>query len=151
MLTLTSEYALRAMIYLARQPNGQPVSGQRVADQAGIPRKYLSKILGDLVRVGVLEGSRGRHGGFKLSRAPQTIHLQEVLAPFEPALANRRPCPFGNVVCSDEVPCAGHDRWKAVRETYQAFLRETTIYDVAVKRDDSKNCAVTKKGKRKMR
>jgi len=133
MLTLTSEYALRAMICLARQPEGQPVSGQCVAEQAAIPRKYLSKILGDLVRAGVLEGSRGRNGGFKLSRAPQTIRLHEVLAPFEPVLANRRPCPFGNMACSDQDPCAGHDRWKTVREAYQRFLSETTIHDVAVK------------------
>ena len=151
MLTLTSEYALRAMIHLARQPDGQPVSGQCVAEQADIPRKYLSKILGDLVRAGVLEGSRGRHGGFKLSRAPQTIRLHEVLALFEPALAHRRPCPFGNVVCSDEVPCAGHDRWKTVQEAYQGFLHETTIYDVAVKRDNGKDGAPINNSKRKRR
>ena len=153
MFTLSSEYALRAMIYLTRQADGQPVSGQCVAEQAGIPRKYLSKILGDLVRAGVLDGSRGRHGGFKLSRAPQTIHLQEVLAPFEPTLTNRRPCPFGNVACSDEFPCAGHDRWKTVREAYRGFLCETTIYDVAVSRDNGKDGAAINEsnGKRKRR
>jgi len=151
MLSLTSEYSLRAMICLARQPNAQPVSGQRVADQAAIPRKYLSKILGDLVRAGILEGTRGRHGGFKLSRTPQSIRLNEVLALFEPALANRRPCPFGNVVCNDEVPCAGHERWKVVREAYQGFLQETTIYDVAVKSEDCKNRAETRKSKGKLR
>ena len=138
MLTLTSEYALRAMVYLALHGDHEPVSGQQVAQQAGIPRKYLSKILGDLVRAGVLSGSRGRNGGFILTRAPQDIRLFEVLAPFEPVLGNRRPCPFGNAVCSDETPCAGHDRWKAVRDAYQGFLHETTIYDVAVKRDKGK-------------
>lgn len=133
MLTLTSEYALRAMIFLASRQDGQPVSGQSVAQQAGIPRKYLSKILGDLVRAGVLESSRGRKGGFILSRAPRNIRLYEVLAPFEPVLGKRRPCPFGNAVCNDDVPCAGHDRWKTVRDAYQKFLHETSIHDVAVR------------------
>ena len=151
MLTLSSEYALRAMVHLAQHAEDQPVPGKTIAQEAGIPGKYLSKVLGDLVRAGVLEGSRGRNGGFKLSRAPQTIRLHEVLAQFEPVLTNRRPCPFGNVVCTDEVPCAGHDRWKTVRDAYQGFLRETTIYDVAVKRDDSKNCTERKKSKRKLR
>jgi len=132
------------MNYLALHADGQPVSGQRVALQVGIPRKYLSKILGDLVRTGVLKGSRGRNGGFKLSRAPQNIRLFEVLAPFEPALTNRRPCPFGHVVCSDETPCAGHDRWKTVRDAYQGFLHETTVYDVAVKTEKDKNGAARK-------
>lgn len=144
MFTLTSEYALRAMIYLALQPDGKSVSGQRVAEHAGIPRKYLSKILGDLVRAGVLEGTRGRNGGFILSRTPQNIRLYEVLAPFEPVLANRRSCPFGNTVCGDEVPCAGHSRWKMVRDAYHGFLHETTIYDVAVKRDKGKDGAALK-------
>ena len=138
MFTLSGEYALRAMIYLAQHADDHPVSGKSVAKDAGIPEQYLSKVLGDLVRAGVLEGSRGRHGGFKLSRAPQTIHLQEVLAPFEPTLTNRRQCPFGNAACSDEFPCAGHDRWKTVREAYKGFLCETTIYDVAVSRDNGK-------------
>ena len=68
-----------------------------------------------------------------MTRSPQEIRLFEVLAPFEPVLTNRRPCPFGNVVCGDDDPCAGHDRWKLVREAYQRFLSETTVLDVAVK------------------
>ena len=134
MLTLTSEYALRAMVFLARHVEEWPVPGQRIAEEAEIPRKYLSKVLADLVRAGVLEGSRGKSGGFRMTRSPRDIHLFEVLAPFEPVLTNRRPCPFGNMVCSDREPCAGHERWKLVRESYDQFLNATSVQDVAVKR-----------------
>ena len=72
-----------------------------------------------------------------MARSAKDIHLYEVLAPFEPVLTNRRPCPFGNVVCSDDAPCAGHERWKTVREAYQRFLSETTVHDVAVKGRES--------------
>jgi Rrf2 family protein len=133
MLTLTSEYALRAMAFLARHVEDWPVSAQHIAEESSVPRKYLSKILADLVRAGLLEGSRGKSGGFRMARSAKEIHLYEVLAPFEPVLTNRRPCPFGNVVCSDDDPCAGHERWKTVREAYQRFLSETTVHDVAVK------------------
>ena len=60
MLTLTSEYALRAMTYLAQHEQDWPIPGRQIAQQAGIPRKYLSKVLRGLVRAEVLESSYGR-------------------------------------------------------------------------------------------
>ena len=134
MLSLTSEYALRAIVVLAASADGAPISGQRIAETSGVPRKYLSKILADLVRAGVLQATRGKSGGFRFARAPRDIRLHQVLEPFEPVLTSRRPCPFGNVVCSDDAPCSGHDRWKKVRQAYQKFLLETTIQDVAAKK-----------------
>lgn len=142
MLSVTSEYALRAMIFLTRHAQECPISAQRVAEEVGVPRKYLSKILADLVRGGLLEGSRGKNGGFRMTRSPKEIHLSDVLAPFEPVTTHRSPCPFGNVVCNDRDPCAGHDRWKLVREGYDRFLEETTVYDVAVRRSERDHEAV---------
>lgn len=132
MMTLTSEYALRAMIYLAQNEHAWPLSGARIAAETGISRKYLSKILADLVRAGVLEASPGKGGGFRPSRSLKEIHLYQLIAPFEPVLGNRRPCPFGNEVCNDEQPCLGHERWMRVREVYSQFLDETSVHDVAV-------------------
>ncbi len=134
MLSLTGEYALRAMVYLTTHAEDWPIPGKRIAEGAGIPRKYLSAILGDLVRAGILASSPGPGGGFRMARSPKDIRLFEVLAPFEPVLGNRRPCPFGNEECSDDDPCAGHDRWQRVNETYSRFLQETSVYDVSVKR-----------------
>ncbi len=134
MLSLTGEYALRAMVYLTTHAEDRPIPGRRVAEGAGIPRKYLSTILRDLVRGGILTSSPGRGGGFRMARSPKDIRLFEVLAPFEPVLGDRRPCPFGNEECSDDDPCAGHDRWQRVKETYSQFLQETSVFDVSVKR-----------------
>ncbi len=137
MLSVTSEYAIRALIVLARHESEWPISGPRIAERASIPRKYLSKILGDLVRAGFLEGSRGKSGGFRMARRPQDIRLYEVLSLFEPITGNRRECPFGNKVCNDLDPCGGHARWKLVREAYERFLRETSVWDVALKQSES--------------
>ena len=131
MLTLTSEYALRAMVHLARRHNGDSVTGKQLARQTGVPSKYLSKILADLVRCGVLEATRGKTGGFRLTRDPQSIPLKEVLTPFEPTFSSRRPCPFGNLVCNDDEPCAGHERWKKVKTAYEDFFAKTFVSDIA--------------------
>ena len=132
MLSRTSEYALRAMVCLVRHIDESPVSGKRIADATGIPPKYLSNILSDLVRAGVLTSAPGAGGGFAMVRSPKVVSLQEILTPFESILGPSRPCPFGNEVCNDDQPCAGHDRWKNVKEVYAKFLRDTTIYEVSI-------------------
>lgn len=131
MLSRTSEYALRALIHLAQREKEWPISGVRIAGETGIPPKYLSKILGDLARSGVLESSPGKTGGFRLRRPAKEISLLEVLAPFE-QFARRR-CPFGNLECSDVHPCRAHEQWNKVIETEQRFLTKTTVYDIALR------------------
>lgn len=133
MLSATGEYALRAMVFLARNPNAWPIPGPRIAEAAGVPRKYLSAILADLVRAGLLAGTRGKSGGFQMTRPAKEIYLAEVLAPFEPISANRKSCPFGNRICSDTESCSAHERWKEVNGALTRFLEDTTLQDVEVK------------------
>lgn len=133
MLSLTCEYALRAMIYLAIHESEWPIPGKLIAQQAGIPPKYLSKVLGDLARGGLLTATRGKSGGFQLAQSAEEISLQEVLMPFE--RNDPRRCPFGNDRCSDDDPCMAHEGWKQVQETYRQFLQRTSLYDVAAKED----------------
>lgn len=133
MITRTSEYALQAVIHLAQRVDEWPIAGRQIAEATGIPRKYLAAVCGDLVRAGVLVSSPGKGGGFRLARPAKKIRLAEVFAPFEPILSNRRPCPFGQEVCSDDDPCAGHEQWRLVRMTYQSFLEKNSIHDVAFK------------------
>lgn len=128
-MTKSSEYALRAMVYLVQHKDKWPIPGREISRNAGIPAKYLQKILGDLTRTGVLESSPGRTGGFRLSRPGNTIPLLDILTPFERFQANR--CPFGNAVCSDRSPCGAHHEWKKVVGAEQNFLREMTIEDVS--------------------
>lgn len=130
MLTATSQYALRAMVYLAKHTDAVAVPTWRVAKEADVPRKYLSAILASLVRKGVLKASSGSNGGYQLARRPSKILLWDVLEMFEPILGKRRPCPFGKNSCGDDDPCDGHKHWKKVCESYLAFVHETTVFDV---------------------
>ena len=137
MLSLTGEYALRAIVYLTQNAHRCPIPGREVAEKAGIPAKYLSNILGDLVRHGVLDSSRGKRGGFRLRRSAQEITLYDVLRPFEQFDEVR--CPFGNDQCNDKNPCLAHTQWKHVVETERRFLCDTSVYDVAVKAPEPMN------------
>lgn len=136
MLSRTAEYALRAIIFLARNAGERPISGPRIAASANVPRKYLSAVLADLVRAGLLEGTRGKSGGFQLTRSPKQIRLIQVVAPFEPVKSTKKICPFGNAVCNDRSPCVAHERWTLVNAGLSQFLEETTIEDVARARSE---------------
>lgn len=135
MLSRSGEYALQAVVFLARSNGEALVPGSAIARQTGIPRKYLSKILADLSRCGVLTATRGKSGGFRLARPAYQIALAEVVAPFEAIVSGRNNrCPFGNEVCSEVNPCVGHARWSKVKEAYLQFLARTSVQDVAIER-----------------
>jgi len=131
MLTRTSEYALRAMIHLAQCEEEWPVPGREIASRAGVPAKYLSKILRDLVRARVLESAPGKSGGFRMQLAPAKTTLLQVLSPFEQFEYRR--CPFGNQQCSNENPCIAHEQWKKVIETQQRFLKRMTVAEISAR------------------
>lgn len=134
MLSQTGQYALQAMVHLAEHAGEQPIAGPLMAKRLRVPPKYLSRVLADLVRQGLLTATPGKSGGFRLARSPENIMLIEVVAHFEPYfLSHGIPCPFGNLVCDEENPCAGHDRWKKVKESYLSFLNETSVQDVSHK------------------
>lgn len=138
MFSRTGEYVLRSMAFMAQHMDDWPLPVRQIAEQTGIPRKYLSNILSSLVRGGILESAPGIGGGFRMVRSPKVVFLQEVLEPFEPALGPTRLCPFGPERCNDTDACAEHPRWTLVREAYADFLQHTSVYDISVKQTGSR-------------
>ena len=131
-LSQTAEYALRAVLRLAVRDQGEERSRASVRDLAHgleIPQNYLSKILNQLVRAGVLVSSRGKHGGFQLARPASALTLLEVITPFDRP-DQRKQCLLGQSTCSDETPCAAHWRWRALGEEVADFFRDTTVAEL---------------------
>lgn len=127
MLNQTAEYALRTAVLLAEHEEA-PVA-LRAADLAAhldIPANYLSKILHQLAREGVLESQRGKTGGFRLARPAARIRLADVIRPFD-EIDTRRACLLGRPVCSDAAPCQAHARWKVIGTSLAEFFRHTTL------------------------
>ena len=130
MLSQTSEYALRAVVDLARASVDGPVKLEEVADYLGAPKNYLSKTLHLLARAGVLSSGRGPYGGFQLAIPPRELTLALVVAPFEPPTTLARRCLLGHGECSDTTPCEAHERWKAIAVPMRAFFLTTTVGDL---------------------
>ena len=127
MLSQTAQYALRTVLRLAAGDEAR-CTVEQLAEELDMPRNYLSKTLHLLARAGVVESTRGKHGGFRLRRAPHRITLREVVAPFEEV--GLRVCLLGKATCSDRHACPAHARWKAVSESVAAFFSRTTVAEL---------------------
>ncbi|HET9426084.1 MAG TPA: Rrf2 family transcriptional regulator [Gemmatimonadaceae bacterium] len=127
MLSQTVEYALRAVLYIAREhPRSIPVSD--IAEAVQAPRGYLAKILGDLARAHVLESSRGPSGGFRLGALPERIALADVVSVIEGDAARR--CLLGHGKCGENPTCTAHERWAPIASDMDAFFGKTTLADL---------------------
>ena len=129
MLSQTAEYALRAVLHLAQYGSERPVRVFEMAAELRIPRNYLSKILHQLARSGVLLSLRGKAGGFQLAVGADRLALSTVILPFD-RIDERRRCLLGRPQCSDRHACGAHTRWKEVADRVAEFFRETTVADL---------------------
>jgi Rrf2 family transcriptional regulator, iron-sulfur cluster assembly transcription factor len=127
MLSQTAEYALRAVLFLGDLPPRTLVRVNDVADALQVPRNYLSKVLYELARRGILSSLRGPQGGFSLARDPESLTLAEVVEPFDP-FEDR--CLLMRRQCDDADPCLAHNQWKQVAGQVRSFFRNTTVGDL---------------------
>ncbi|MBS0409670.1 MAG: Rrf2 family transcriptional regulator [Proteobacteria bacterium] len=86
MLSSKARYALRALVELAREPEGQITAGE-LAVRADAPRKFLEAILLELARRRIVISRRGKFGGYSLAREPHLISFAEVIRVLDGPLA----------------------------------------------------------------
>jgi len=71
--------AVAAVIEVALQDHGQPISAKTLAERHGLPPRHLEPILQALVRCGILKGIRGPHGGYELARERRRVTANDIL------------------------------------------------------------------------
>jgi Rrf2 family protein len=125
----TAVHAIRALTQLTDLPEGQSLGAAQIADKIDAPPNYLAKLLRILARQGLVESNKGPGGGFRLARDARRIRLLDVVEPIEQMTRWNR-CILRQMDCTDDNPCALHDRWKQLRDGYLAMLAETTIADL---------------------
>lgn len=129
-LSRESRYGLSGLAYLARQPAGTILQAGEVAEAAGLPPLFLSKIFGRLTRYGLLRSYRGRDRGYALARPADEISVREVLEAIEGPDVFQR-CVFWSDTCSELDPCPLHDTWRTVRPMVADLLDRVSLDQVA--------------------
>ncbi|MCX2739553.1 RrF2 family transcriptional regulator [Pontibacter anaerobius] len=127
LLSKTTEYALRAIVYIAlNDAQGLKVGIKDIAKELELPAHFMGKILQDLVRKGVISSAKGPGGGFFLHRPASEISILEVVRTIDGLEAFRK-CGMGMKQCSDTHPCPLHDDIKAYRDQMLKMFSSKTI------------------------
>lgn len=131
-LTSQSEYALLALVFLARQAEAKVTPAEKIAKAQDIPIKFLEQILIVLRRSGFVKSTKGMRGGYRLARPAKDISLAEVIRLFEGALAPTMSAShyfYESTPIEREQPLLGV--FIEIRDFVAQKLESTTLADVA--------------------
>ena len=130
-LTRRSEYALLALIHLARAKGEGYVAVAAMAEAQGLPAKFLEQLLMALKRGRLVKSQKGPHGGYRLARPAEKISLAEVIRLLDGALA---PTESVSTYFYAPTPVEREKRllrvFKEIRDVVSARLERTTLADV---------------------
>jgi Rrf2 family protein len=127
MISLTTEYALRAMTFLASDPE-MPRTVKEMAVVTRVPEGYLSKVMQALGRARLVKSQRGLHGGFSLARAPSEISMLAVVNAVDPLPRIER-CPLGIESHGTQL-CAVHRRLDDALAMVETAFRSSTLAEL---------------------
>lgn len=128
MFSQTTEYALRAVVWLADRDEQKPVGVRHIAQGTQVPESYLSKVLQGLSRAGLVSSRRGVGGGHCLGRDPSEITVLDVLNAVEP-LQRITGCPLGLATHRYQL-CGMHARLDQAMARVEETLSQSTIAEI---------------------
>ena len=138
-LTLRGDYAVRAMLALAEHERRAPgeadgpgeddlplLSAGRIATRMRIPAQFVAHVLSDLGRAGLVVGSPGRRGGYRLAVPADGIDLLRIVDAAEPQGVVAR-CVLRGIPCDPTGRCAVHDAFGGATAALRAELARTSL------------------------
>lgn len=126
-ITRATEYAVRAVLYMSRQPMGQIIYKKDICKTQDITPAFLTKIFQPLIKDGIIGSQRGVGGGFFLARTPAKITLFDIINSQEgPVHLNQ--CLIEDGKCDREIFCPVHGAWDEIRKDFMTILKR---YDFA--------------------
>ena len=134
MISRTSEYALRAIVWLAGDAE-RSMTTKVIAAATHVPVGYLAKVMQQLVDAGIVTSQRGLGGGFLLTRPAAKISVLEVVNAVDP-IQRIRKCPLDLQSHSKRL-CPLHRRLDAAIATVETSFAECTIAEVIGENNDS--------------
>lgn len=135
-ITRQADYALRAMLYLARLEPNQRAATSQIAEEQEIPPSFLAKIISQLSIAGLIHTSRGARGGVSLARKTTDVSLLDVVEAIDgPITLNE--CTQDPSVCTFGESCPIHEVWCETQADLVRKLSEST-FDKLLAREDAK-------------
>lgn len=129
-------YGLRAMVVLAEAYGLGPLALAEVARMEDMSLGYLEQLMASLRRAGLVEGTRGAHGGYRLASHPSSITVGDILRTLEGPIAPAECASevVGSGLCRREDNCPSRVVWELVRDAIAQLLDSTTLADLCQRR-----------------
>jgi Rrf2 family protein len=133
MLNKKTQYAFKALMYLAEQEQQGPVLIAEIAKKKKIPLKFLENILLELKRGGILDSKKGKGGGYFFKVSPSKVRLADIIRKIDGPIA-MLPCVslyfYERCKNCDEKNCGLHDIMIEVRDANLKILEGKTVADL---------------------
>ncbi len=134
MLNKKTQYAIKALIYLAEKKEDGPILIADISKKKKIPLKFLENILLELRKEGILESKKGKGGGYYLNVPASKIPLADIIRKIDGPIS-MLPCTslyfYERCKNCDEKNCGLHDIMIEVRDANLKILENKTIADLA--------------------
>ena len=129
-ISTRGRYALRTMVDLAQHGGEGLVTLKDVAARQDLSQKYLEQIVTQLSKAGLVKGTRGPQGGYKLARDPRDYTVAEILEQVEGSLAPVECLEAETNTCERCSSCATIDMWTGLYKVVTDYLGNITLADV---------------------
>jgi Rrf2 family protein len=134
MLSKKTKYGIKAITFIARQENNNPVQIATISKSENISHKFLESILLILKNAGFLGSKKGKGGGYYLLKEPKDIFMTDIIRRLEGPIA-MVPCVSLNYYekcddCPDEETCSVHKLMIQVRDSTLKALKNNTLADL---------------------
>ncbi len=137
MISTKGRYALRVMIDLAERDPAVYTPLRDIAERQNISEKYLESILKVLIRENYLVGLRGKGGGYRLTRPPESYTVGSILKQTEGSLAPVSCLECGAVACARASSCKTLPMWQRLNAIIDDYFEGITLADLAAGNDSS--------------
>jgi Rrf2 family protein len=129
-LSKSSQYAIRILSYMTVNKDAKLLNATELSETLIIPYKFLTKIMTELVKAGLIISIRGREGGFSFAKPPSEIIISEILDIFHDSIKDEQ-CVLGIGFCNGMCKCALHDQWMEPKRLMQKMFEESTLEAIA--------------------
>ena len=141
------EYGVRLMVYLARHYGDKPCSLTEISQSEGLElqQQYLEQLVRSLRQHGLVESTRGAHGGYRLARSPESMRMSEIVRALEGPIAPMICATEGEmaVICDRLDGCSTHFLWAHVRDAVAAALDALSLADLLREADTAQAVQAT--------
>lgn len=129
-ISTKGRYALRLMLDLALNDNGEPVRIKDISGRQGISNKYLEQIISTLVKAGMVRSLRGPQGGYRLAKGPEQYTVGMILRLMEGSLSPVACLDDGGNLCDRENDCVTFLLWRKLDDAIKGVVDTITLGDM---------------------